>query len=802
LRAVAIHDPETTMAESTSSGRISRRRVLAGLGASGALLTQPAARALAEENTMPDNAQCSRHLTVHVLRAASGLHAGDWAETMGFHEPGDGGDALYRIRESVDGEAPDDRALMLLTDGLVAELVEAEAVNYRMFGALGDGQADDGVAIRAAHAWANAHDLPVLHRTGEFWIGDTHGIEIRTPVDWGKTIFHIDERTNSQSEPRFVVRNDRPTVDLPLDDALKSALIDKIRPGVQLVPELAPWSGHLLTVTDEDDRIGIRAGNYSKRGWARQELFYVEEEGRIVGDIAWAFRDFTSVRATPCNDNVLVVEGGCFYFSGDSPQNSTPGYHHHGILIERSRTIVRNQWMGLEPGRTDDSMEPRSGCYILSGVYDVTLESIRCMPWEKNREGQGRDVAHGTYGIGGARMLNCTFRNLTAEAGWVSWGVFGTNLNKNFRVENCRLNRIDVHFHCWNLTIRDCEIGFKGISVTGGGDLLIENTVRHGNSFVSFRSDYGSRWDGRVHLRGCTLRPTGEGRVAVLQYNPQDFDYQYQIGYGRDIEIQDLRIDYAAAPASTAPCWLMQVADFSRTSNGSRLFFPKRIGLRRIHVVGRVQGVRLLRLPDPSHFDLGAEGGEADGLLRSNCEITCDDVHLERVTPGADVAGSAHLVIGSVDAVGTADANALIPKLHFSNCDGLVVTLLDCAASVLFERCVINLVRAPGLHGDLSFADCRMRPDVADAMEGDFYETDVSSGTRFTNCTLHAPVVDGHVAPELVDRMGIVQVNGVVRHYHLNTGLGGEVLAHLAANDTVLTPDFIANLRCHHALET
>ncbi len=789
------------MAEDPSPGRMSRRRALAGLSASGVLLT-PAARALAQESTMPNDTTCYRHLTAAALTAAPNARAGDWAETLGFRMPGDGGDALYSIRKLVEGETPDGMAILRLTDGLVAELVESVSVNYRMFGAISDGKSDDGLAIRAAHAWANAHDLPVAQRSGEFWIGDTHGIQIQTPVNWGKTVFHIDERTNSKSEPRFVVSNDRPTVDIPLDEDLKAALIDRIRPGVQLVPELAPWAGHLLTVTDANDRIGIRAGNYSKRGWAREELFYVEEEGRIIGDIAWEFRDFTSVRATPCNDSVLVVEGGTFYFSGDSPQNSSPGYHHHGILIQRSRTIVRDQWMGLEPGKSDDSMEPRRGCYILSGVYDVTLENIRCMPWEKNRDGKDRDVAHGTYGIGGARMLNCTFRNLTAEAGWVSWGVFGTNLNKNFRIENCRLNRIDVHFHCWNLMIRDCDIGFKGISVTGGGDLLIENTVRHGNSFVNFRTDYGSRWDGRVQLRGCTLRPTGEGDVAVLSYRPRDFDYQYQIGYGRDIEIEDLRIDYAAAPASAAPCWLLKAADFSRTSDGSRLFFPRRIAFRRVRVVGRDQGVRLLRLPDPAHFDLGVEGSEENGLVRSNCEILCEEVQLERLTSaGPDDIDSAHLLIGGEEEIDYADPLALFPRLHFKDCDGLSVLLMNCVARVSLERSTLNQVRAPGMRGELRFTDCRLRPEVNAMTDGLFYEIPATSEARFTNCILHAPVVAGRPAPELVDRLGILEVNGAVRHYHLNTGLSGDVLAYLTAQGTTLTSDFIARLRNHHMLE-
>ena len=114
--------------------------------------------------------------------------------------------------------------------------------------------------------------------------------------------------------------------------------------------------------------------------------------------------------------------------------------------------------------------------------------------------------------------------------GWVAWGVFGTNLNKNFRVENCRLNRIDVHFHCWNLYIRDCDIGFKGISVTGGGNLFVDNTTRHGNSFISFRRDYGAKWDGGIRLRGCTLRPTSNGTVSVLSQMGHDCAWAGTLG--------------------------------------------------------------------------------------------------------------------------------------------------------------------------------------------------------------------------------------------------------------------------------
>ena len=747
------------------------------------------------------DATLMRYPNVQTLRSQPTLHEGEWVETAGFHAPADGGAAWYRIRKLSKEIQPNDADVIALKNGLAAVLQAPETVNYRMFGAVGDGAHDDGVQIKLAHEYANTHHRPVVNLSGEFWIQQTNGIPITTHVHWGKTTFHIDERYNDKRIPRFVVRNDRPQQTLNLDGKTKAALLAQIKPGVQIIPELASYAGHLITVEDSEDRIGIRAGRYSKQGWAREDLFYVEEEGRIIGDIAWEFKDFTSVTATPCNDNYLIIEGGGFYFSGDTPEGGSKGYHHHGISIERSRTIVREQWMGLEQGRQDTSMEPRSGFYMLRGVYDVTLENIRAMPWEKNRRDKSREVSAGTYGIGGARMLNCTFRNLTAEAGWVAWGVFGTNLNKNFRVENCRLNRIDVHFHCWNLYISNCTIGFKGISVTGGGDLFIENTTRHGNQFVNFRQDYGAKWDGHIRLRGCTLKPTGNGRVSVLSYRPADFDYQYPIGYARSVKIEDMIIDYSAAPDSDAPCWLMDIVPFSKTENNARLFFPHRVTFQNIMVEGREGGVRLIHIPDPCHYDLGRNGGYYGSQLKPNCALICDNVQLEKLSPQSpDDTEQMHLIIGGQNPLGDADALALYPKIRFTDCEHVTVYLGHCIASICFERCAVNTVTAPALRGELLFNDCRLQPDMQQ-LPAAFYTVKSTLGARFTNCTVHAPIVNGKVAPEMVNRIGFIEINQSVQHHHLNTTLGNEVVDHFRNKGVVFTPDFIARLKSHHEWE-
>ena len=810
------------MSEQTTPRIFSRRKVLAGIGATGVALVQFAPQVFAQENPRQaagsaSDAKLTHYATVQALRSQRKLREGELAETAGFHVPGDGGAALYLIQKPGTEIQPNGADLIALQKGLVAVLLEAETVNYRMFGAVGDGTHDDGVQIKQAHEYANTHRIPVVNLSGEFWIKQTNNIPITTNVHWGKTTFHMDEKYNDRRTPRFVVRNDEPSQTLDLDAETKASLLAQIKPGVQIIPELAPYAGHLISVADSEDRIGIRAGeSYSKRGWAREELFYVEEEGRIIGDIAWEFKNFTSVTATPCNDNYLVIEGGGFHFSGDPPGDGSTGYQHHGISIQRSSTIIRQQWMGLEKGKRDISLEPRRGFYVLSGVYDVTLENIRAMPWEKNRRDRDKAVRHGTYGIGGGRMLNCTFRNLTAEAGRVAWGVFGTNLNKNFRLENCRLNRVDVHFHCWNLYISNCTIGIKGITVTGGGDLFIDNTTRHGNNFIGFRRDYGAKWDGHIRLRGCTLKPSGTRRVSVISQRPSDFDHKYPVGYARTVTIEDMVIDYSGARDSSerrgsrgdrssrgnrgsrGACWLMDIARFSKTEENTRLFFPHRIEFRNIVVEGREQGVRLIRIPDPCHFDLRRNGAYDGNQLSPNCTMIFDNVQLEKLTPQSpEDTDQVHLAIGGQDALDYADARALYPKIRFTDCEHVSVYLGHCIASAVFERCSVNTITAPDLRGELVFDNCRLQPNVQQT-PADLYTVESTLGTRFTNCTIHAPIVDGKPDPGMVNRIGFLKINRSMRHYHLNTALGNEVMNHLKNKGVALAPGFIAKLKSHH----
>lgn len=781
---------------------ISRRKILAAFGIAGFSAASGNVMATGNIEHSDKKSRYTSYGYINEMIGDQSLKEGDIAQTFGYFKVGDGGAASYSITKLVDTAADLNMSVIQLNNGLGATLINVQSINYKMFGAVGDGKNDDAVQIKAAHAYANRMNIPVVNLYGTYWLQKPNDIEIQTNVSWGSTVFHIDEKNNSAGNSRFRISSALAKMTIDLDAGQKAELLEKLRPGLKFLPELAAYKNCLINITDKNDRIGFRAGKSAGQSWAREELFYVEEHGSIVGDVAWVFKDYTSLIAYPAEDHYLTVDGGTFYLSGDSNGKT---YVKCGFVITRSRSIIQNQWVGLEPGKADISNGPRSGFYTFNNVYDVKLENVRLIPFEQDREGTANDVPQGTYGISAVRVLNVLFRNVTAEGGPAHWGVFGTNLNKNFRIENCRLNRVDVHFHCWNLYIKDSNIGYKGISVTGGGDLSIENTSCYSRSFLNFRKDFGAKWDGNIRLRNCRFIPSVGTDTALLDFNPLDFNYKYPLGFGRSIIVENLLVDFSAVPDSTAACWLMKIAAFSKTKEGHRLFFPNYVEFRNVIVQGREKGVRLLEITDPQNYHLGVPGGYDGIYLTSNSNMVFDQVQLENLEdfePAKTTA--AHISINNTKQDKYEDEYALYPEIRLLNCKSVVARLGNNIVDFNLERCSVSAITGnenEAMPGRFSFLNCLFRPEAREIRK-EFYVLSSALGTSFTNCTIHAPKINGTVKPELTDLNGFVHINKLVRYNHLNTQLGNDVINYYRNKGIAFSKQFIDMLKSHHQMET
>jgi hypothetical protein len=127
------------------------------------------------------------------------------------------------------------------------------------------------------------------------------------------------------------------------------------------------------------------------------------------------------------------------------------------------------------------------------------------------------------------------------------WGVAATNFMKNVLVEDCVLSRMDVHMGVSGYyIIRRTTLGHAGLNAIGRGRLLVEDSTVHSGGLVSFRSDYGSTWDGEVEIRNSRWVPPGRGGRTLTMFrlsNDGTHDFGYPCSMPRVVRIDGLHIE-------------------------------------------------------------------------------------------------------------------------------------------------------------------------------------------------------------------------------------------------------------------
>ena len=91
--------------------------------------------------------------TVDSMKQATNLINGSYAQTLGFYEKNDGGNALYKIRNITNNDVVDNMFIIALNnENLIAELIvnENNTINVKQLGAKGDGITDDTTSIQTA----------------------------------------------------------------------------------------------------------------------------------------------------------------------------------------------------------------------------------------------------------------------------------------------------------------------------------------------------------------------------------------------------------------------------------------------------------------------------------------------------------------------------------------------------------------------------------------------------------------------------------------------------------------------------
>lgn len=417
-----------------------------------------------------------------------------------------------------------------------------EPVTYEAFGAVGDGVTDDLPAILKAHEHANQNGLPVRSKPGATYHLGSKALTaiIATHTDWGTSKFIIDDSKGVENSSRSIFK---------VQSLLKpiSLKIDKLKRGQNRL-DIKPPTDCLVYVENDKKKLFIRKGLNQNSGSPQQEVFILKKDGSIIGEIEWDYDEITKMTAQPIDTETLLIRGGDFTNVANqmnSAENS--GYWARNISIERSNTIVDGVIHHVT-GEKETGL-PYSGFLSAARCANIKLQNC-VIDGRKTYMKIGsakKPVAMGTYGyhanlVVNFHLLNCSMGNDIKDRS--RWGVVASNFMKNFTVEKCVLSRVDVHMGVSGFyAIKDSTLGHAGLNAIGRGRLIVENTTIHNENFISFRSDYGSTWEGDVVVRNCRWLPPNKNPIMFSLQNDGTHDFGYACFMPKNIIIENLTVE-------------------------------------------------------------------------------------------------------------------------------------------------------------------------------------------------------------------------------------------------------------------
>ena len=628
-------------------------------------------------------------------------------------------------------------------DAQLAQIVDErlQFVTYDMFK---DDMLSDEEVIKQAHLFANENNLPVKNTRGVYHIESLREIPIKTSTDWGNTEIHINEEFSTKRGV-FIVENEEERYTLP-PNALPSL---SLRKGQKVIPELAPYEHCFIVIvyntyvvrSSTDDRVYDR------------DFFYVTNGGKIIGDITQNSASITAIHVHPVSGKKITIKGGVFHLSGETSKIEPAGYIRSGIEIRRSNVTITNQEVRFDE---DVSSNNRSGFYYISNCYNVEIDGVGVPPV---------NTTPGGYGIGGDNVLNLSLNNIRGE-GHEKWGLIGTNFIRNLYVNNCNVNRIDIHYGGWNVYINNSNIGNRGIHLQGGGDLFITNTLVNSATFIVFRGDYGSTWDGDVRISNGTLKPyNGEDSIYSIIGHGFDYNHIYnkELIFTRSVSIQDFTFDFSELTGDNVNKNAYILIYPNGKSLDGLIHFPTNIDVRNVTKSGRKKGLHLMRLFHPRNYYMEEEG-KFDFISK---EIECNSFirfdNIETVKKPIDPTSSdAHLFITNLSSDDmNALPNQLIPKIVISNCENLSLNIQSMIGKLIVEDSSLSGLNAATSGGSRHLTVCDFRNlDIKANIQSDYASSigfrmggATSNSIRhyqtFTNCLFYPVKVNGVIDIEL-----------------------------------------------------
>lgn len=379
------------------------------------------------------------------------------------------------------------------------------------FGAVLDGEADDTDPIRAMHEWCNLHGVaPSYSGVEMFSVQADAGIQINTSVDFcGATIKATDGIVAVPSygtlSNMFIISDP----DAPLQSGTVAVTDGNLAKGSR-TPTANFWTqpGYVYMSGADVLTSPLIVNRDGDAPLTYRQTFKVVKGGVVVHPLARSMVGAATVyyRAR-ANSALGWIEVKNFVIDASTINNCIV------FQVERNQVKV-SEWVASFTGTLPASI---NSMVFFKDCCDGINENVTS-PSMTSYGGN-----NGTYVIQTDYAAEITFDNIQALNGW---GATGTNLTSGMYFRNCRLNRIDAHFMCFNMFVDGCAVSENGVVFgCGGGALSIHNSRFTDCAVLSSRQDYGGYWFGDCVISDVTIERNNSATALVIdmETNPVGF---------------------------------------------------------------------------------------------------------------------------------------------------------------------------------------------------------------------------------------------------------------------------------------
>lgn len=444
--------------------------------------------------------------------------------------------------------------------GTIGDIInKRENIKVSDFGVSGVGNETE--KLRAAHAKANELGIPVLYDVTEVTMYANADIEVRSSIDFNGCVI----------KPQFSgVPSYDTTPTYSLQGNPSENVTSKISQGGMRKGEMALYGGMSSYSRgtfwmDTRDPLCKRQIAEVTPTYYKTTINRVTKYGGLQYPLEHDFTASSSPEAyfRPDEDFWLKVEGVHIDTSGMTS----------GVVFKALRSQVKFSDMTV---RQDDNIKVtniRQIFYLGDGVSQIRFNDVSAEAMSSY------NATDGTYLLGSNYAAEIIIDNVNAVQGW---GAIGLNKSRDLTVTNSTLNRVDGHYHLFDIDVNHTKLHEFGVLIgVGGGYLRVTNCTKYlgsqtdltgtsvnsidktRRSVIYMRDDYGSYFDGDItvdnvvykmsrELSFSSASETAPGILSCVSFNAgvsttspttPDYGYTAPVPWGTAVTVKNITIE-------------------------------------------------------------------------------------------------------------------------------------------------------------------------------------------------------------------------------------------------------------------